>query len=84
MTLKEMIEAVDSLTPSERRELRAYLEHQEGQQNQSALSIEERLNRLNAGFAAIVEGMTPEQIDEMVEAMNAEYIEPWDETEWQD
>jgi hypothetical protein len=46
------------------------------------LSPEERIRRLNAAAAFIRETMTPEQLDEAIEAMNEEYIEPWDEDEW--
>ncbi len=32
----------------------------------------------------IREGLTEAEIDEMIAAMNEEYIEPFDESEWQE
>jgi uncharacterized protein YeeX (DUF496 family) len=85
MTLQQIKQAVDSLSAEELRELREYLEQRESlEQPVLILSPEERIRRLDAAVEAIREGMTQEQIDEMIEAMNAEYIEPFDEDAWKD
>ena len=45
---------------------------------------EERARQLDEAFERLREGLTQTQIDEMTEAMNAEYIEPLDENVWKD
>jgi len=85
MNLQEVMKAIDHFSPEELHELRAYLDRHEAQNlPPCALSPEERARRLDEAFAQLREGLTPEQLDEMTNAMNEEYIEPWDESEWQD
>lgn len=85
MTLQEVIQAVDRLTPAERRELLEYLEQRESTERPAHdLSPDERIRRLDAAVEALREGLTQAQLDEMTEAMNAEYIEPVDEDVWKD
>lgn len=85
MTLQDVIKAVDRLSPEELRELRSYLDQREStDQYTHELTPEERIRRMDAAVEAIREGMTQEQIDEMIEAMNAEYVEPFDEDAWKD
>lgn len=85
MTFQEVIKAVDTLSPEELRELRTYLEQREGAA-QPALELvpEERARRLDEAFEQLREGLTQKQLDEMTEAMNAEYIESFDEDVWKD
>lgn len=83
-TLEEIKQAIAELTPAERAELRIYLEQVESPPAVNGLSPEERARRLDAAFEQFREGLTPEQLEEMTEAMNEEYIEPWDENEWKD
>ena len=82
-TLQEVIQAVEQLSPEERAELRAYLDRHEAEAPPT-LSPEERARKLDEAFARLREGLTQEQLDEMTAAMNEEYIEPWDESEWTD
>lgn len=85
MTLQEVIKAVDRLTPDEVRQLLLYLEQREIEiMTEQPPSPEDRARRLNEAFAQLRKGLTPRQIDEIVEAMNEEYIEPWDESQWTD
>ncbi len=85
MTLQEVIKVVDTLSPDELRELRTYLDQREGTvQPALELAPEERARQLNEAFERLREGLTQKQIDEMTEAMNAEYIEPFDEDVWKD
>lgn len=85
MTLQEVIKVVDTLSPEELRELRMYLDQREGTvQPALELAPEERARQLDEAFERLREGLTQTQIDEMTEAMNAEYIEPFDEDVWKD
>lgn len=85
VNLQDMKNAIDRLTPEERRELRQYLEQREStEQLTHELSPEERIRRLEEAVKALREGLTQAELDEMTDAMNAEYIEPVDEDVWKD
>jgi hypothetical protein len=85
MTLQDVMKAVDSLSPEELRELRTYLDQRESTVHPAhEISSEERARRLDQAFEQLREGLTQEQLDEITEAMNAEYIEPFDEAAWKD
>ncbi len=73
MTLEDVKNAVDRLSPEERRELREYLDQRESveQAVTEELSPEERIRRLDAAVEVIREGMTQAELDEMIDAMNA-------------
>jgi len=63
------------------------LSQEELQQLQEHIARRRRMARLKAfdeAIAALREGLTEEQIDEIEQAMNAEYIEPVDLDEWRD
>jgi hypothetical protein len=83
MTLQDVMKVVDRLSPEELRELRQYIEQREGiPWPAQELTPEERIRRLDAAVEAIREGMTQAELDDMTAAMNAEYIEPFDEDVW--
>ncbi len=83
MNLQEVKAAIDQLSPEELDEIREYLKTREAENSVTAgLSPQERARRLDEAFTQLRAGLTPEQIDEITEAMNVEYIEPWDESEW--
>ena len=82
MTLQELYQTVRRLSPEERAQLRAYLEQDDVPVH--TLSPEERARKLDAAFNQLCEGLTSEDIEEMTEAMNSEYVEPWNESEWTD
>ncbi len=83
MNLQEVIKVVDQLSPEERAELRAYLDQHEAQWLPvHKLSAEERIRRLDEAAKAIREGFTDAEWEKVEKAMNEEYIEPWDESEW--
>ncbi|MCD4685180.1 MAG: hypothetical protein K8S97_04515 [Anaerolineae bacterium] len=85
MTLQDVKQAVDRLSPGARRELREYLAQREStEQPVLELTPEERIRRLDAAVEALREGLTQQELDEMTEAMNTEYIEPIDEDQWKD
>jgi hypothetical protein len=85
LNLQEMKEAVDQLSAEELHELRQYLEKREIEiRTHLPLSADERIRRLDAAARAIRVGFTDAEWDEVEKAMNEEYIEPWNESEWTD
>lgn len=86
LTLQDVIKAVDQLSPDERRELREYLDQRESvPQPVQELTPEERIRRMDEAVKAIREGMTQAELEDMIAAMNEEYIEPVDDEDvWKD
>ena len=85
MIFEEILQVVDQLSENDRQRLRQYLDQNKEQIRLArGLTPEERIQRLNAALDAIREGLTHKELDEMTAAMNEEYIEPWDESEWTD
>jgi uncharacterized protein YeeX (DUF496 family) len=85
MTLQDVKKAIDNLSPEERRELREYLERRESSEPfAQVLSPEERIRRMDAAVETIRAGMSQAELDDMTAAMNAEYIEPFDEDVWRE
>ena len=72
MTLADVIQAVDRLSPEERRQLRDYLDRYEEAPETNDLDA------LMRALEVIREGLTEEEFSEIEQAMNAEYIEPLD------
>lgn len=68
MMLDELMRAVDELSDEDLRQLREYV----NQRHASKLSANERIQMLEAAADAIREGLTPEELDEMIAAMNEE------------
>jgi hypothetical protein len=85
LTLSELFQIVDQLPDNEFVALREHMlaQHPESG-SMSGMSGEERARRLMEGLAHLVEGLTPSEIEEMVAAMNEEYLEPPDDSEWLD
>lgn len=81
MNLSTMKQAVEQLSFEELGELLIYIQAQQREKLQ-VLSPQERARRLDAAFDKFVEGLSPEELDEIVAAMNEEYIEESDESEW--
>lgn len=80
MNLSEILKAVDSLTLDERRQLRSYLERDGAALRAGTMDIDIFLR----AAADLTDDMTDEEVKNMIDAMNEEYIEPWDESEWKD
>ena len=78
MTLNEIKQAINQLSPKELEELEAYIAFRKPH----PLTPSERVALLERGASAIRESMTPEELDDLIEVINSEYIEPWDEEEW--
>ena len=77
MTLADIMQAADKLSQTDRRESIEYLERQERKQ-----LAEEKIRRLNEGFALLREGLSDASLEAITQAMNEEYIEPIDDSEW--
>lgn len=84
LNLQEVKEAVDHFSPEEVRELREYLEKRAVEILPHPLSPEERIRRLDEAAQAIRGGFNEAEWAAVEKAMNEEYIEPWDESEWTD
>jgi len=85
VNLQEMKNAVDQLSPGDLRELRQHLEKRESEiKARHDLSPEDRIRRLDKAARAIRAGFTDVEWDDVEKAMNEEYIEPWNESEWTD
>ena len=85
MTLQEIIEAVDALSPDDMRQVRQHIEQKEHKKSQEP-KLQAGTMDADALFRAFDEiraGFTEEELDEVEEVMNAEYIEPLDESEWE-
>ncbi len=75
MTLQELFQAVDRLSPNEQNELRNYLNRLQNDPS-DVMSPAERAQRLDAAFDAFRIGLDDATLDEIVNAMNDDYIEP--------
>jgi hypothetical protein len=79
MTLDKLKEAIDQLSADERQHLREYIE-----QHETPSTKKLDMRALDQVFAELREGFSEEDLDELEWAMNVEYVEPLDESEWQD
>jgi hypothetical protein len=82
MNLQAVKDAVEHLSPDELVELRRHVEQLTNVLVQDPVQPEERIRRLDEAANAIRSSFTEEQWDEVEKAMNEEYIEPWDSSEW--
>ena len=78
MTLAEVMKAVDELSQEELRQLREYIQQQEHKHGE--LDIE----ALEEVFAELREGFSEHDLEELEWAMNVEYVEPVDDSEWKE
>lgn len=71
MTLQEIIKQIEALPDDAINELEAYLKARRNK----AIDDDE-MTQLASAFAAMREGLSDDALDEIVWAMNVEYIEP--------
>jgi hypothetical protein len=77
--LQALFEAIDHLPPDELEQVHNHVMERRTMQKQIAEeSVEERIAALNRAFAEMREGLSKEELAEMIEAMNSEYISPKD------
>lgn len=79
MSIDDLLEAVDQLNPDELRQLQQRITARRQQ-----MSPDEVFATLQKAFADIREGLSEEELQDMVDAMNHEYIEPVDDDLWRD
>ncbi|MCY3866699.1 MAG: hypothetical protein OXG68_14775 [Chloroflexi bacterium] len=78
MRPEEILRAVDELTAEERQQLRDYLDCLP--EKRPRLSPQERMQRLNAAFDAMGEGLSPAELEDMTAAMTGESSKPSEES----
>lgn len=85
MTLQDMIQQLDELSPEERNELRRVIDQLDGVRHPNdGLSVSERVRHLRAAAFAIREGFTDEEWAQIEHDMNVEYIETVEDDLWKD
>jgi hypothetical protein len=81
MNLQDIIAAAQQLPPEELQELRHTLNEMEfGALIPPSKPLE--MDALRAAFARMREGLSDDEIDAITQAMEAEYIEPVNDHEW--
>jgi len=80
--LRELYETIDRLDDSELENLQAYIEQRKGQPKHISEDAQAKIKALQEAFAEMRAGLTDEELEEIVEAMNSEYIEPLDPSEF--
>lgn len=84
MMLDTLYQVIADLSTDDLDTLSEYIEQQREQRRLAQYTVEERIQKLEAAFAELRKGLTPEELDEITEAMNSEVVEPFDEAEWRD
>ena len=84
MMLDSLYQVIDDLSTDDLDALSEYIEQQREQRRLAQYTTEERIQKIEAAFAELREGLTPAELEEITEAMNSEVIEPFDESEWRD
>ena len=80
--LSEVYEKIDHLSREEMAQVRAYLDQRLMQPQIIDEDIQTKIAVLHQAFADIRAGFTPEELEELIEAMNSEYIEPLDPADY--
>ncbi|MCU0496033.1 MAG: hypothetical protein MUF87_01635 [Anaerolineae bacterium] len=84
MMLDNLYQVIDDLSTDDLDALSEYIEQQREQRRLAQYTIEERIQKIEAAFAELWEELTPDELNEITEAMNSELVEPFDESEWRD
>lgn len=84
MMLDSLYQVIDDLSADDLDALSEYIEQQREQRRLAQYTTEERIQKIEAAFAELREGLTVEQLAEITDAMNSEVVEPFDESEWRD
>jgi flagellin-specific chaperone FliS len=82
--LDSLYQMIDDLLADDLDALSECIEQQREQRRLAQYTAEERIQKIEAAFTELREGLTPAELDEITEAMNSEVIEPFDESEWRD
>lgn len=84
MILDNLYQVIDDLSTDDLDALSEYIEQQREQRRLAQYTVEERIQKIEAAFAELREGLTPDELNEITEAMNSEVVEPFDKSEWRD
>jgi hypothetical protein len=84
MMLNSLYHMIDDLSADDLDALSEYIEQQREQRRLAQYTTEERIQKIEAAFAELREGLTPAELDEITQTMNSEVVEPFDELEWRD
>ncbi len=79
MDLQNILDAIDRLSPETLQEIRTRIAGRERSLYQERLSREDAeawITELHAAIAEFRDGLLPEQLDEIVAAMNIGYVSP--------
>lgn len=79
MTLDQIIKEIDRMDEADIERLLIHIEQRRGRD-----MGDDWTQAFDQAVDALREGLTREEIDAMVQAMNAEYIKPADEDQWRD
>ena len=74
--LRELYGQIDRLDDAGLEDLRAYIEQRMKQPQNVSEDAQTKIEALRDAFAEMRAGLTDEELEEIVEAMNSEYIEP--------
>lgn len=80
--LQGIFRAIDRLNQDQLAQLRAYVEQRIVQPQITDETPQEKIAALHAAFAEMREGLTEEELEQIIHDMNYEYIEPIDPDEW--
>ena len=84
MMLDNLYQVIDDLSADDLDALSEYIEQQREHRRLAQYTAEERIQKIEAAFAELRDGLTAEQLAEITGAMNSEVVEPFDESEWRD
>jgi hypothetical protein len=83
MNLQTLLDAIDRLEPDELETVRERIEQRRGQMEIGIArgeTPEERIAILNQAFAEMRAGLSSEELQEVVEVINSEYVEAEDQS----
>jgi hypothetical protein len=78
MTLQELFEAIDTLTPEDLEVLESHIQQLQQQQ------IETKIQKIQAALEVLGEGWTPEELEKFDWAVNFKYIKSSNKVDWQE
>jgi uncharacterized protein YeeX (DUF496 family) len=80
--LQDIYRAIDRLNNEELEQVQAYINQRRQQPQIADEDVQAKIAALREAFAEIREGMTPEELQKMIDVMNSEYIEPIDPADY--
>lgn len=87
MDFQTLLAEIDRLTPAQRQAIKLHIEQYEQIEHPALISAEtpaQRLDALEAAFTALREGLTEVELADLISDMNSEYLEPIDDSAFED